>query len=182
MKVNATSERHQNNNLKAGIAFAEFLGSETTFYQISTKDQVTNFLDKKIRSNTDDPEQRWITTWNDYLVRIKHFFRGLHNCSLVLDDIDSKIIEYHIGRSFNKLPMSSSRLIYDKLKLLVYDASSKEKPESIQDFRAFVLNTEREFKNEIEGKRITKEKVGKIISHVIASDNKMSITRNSQEI
>ena len=79
MKDNATSERHQNNNLKAIIAFAEFIGSETTFYQISTKDQVTKFLDTKIRSNSEDPEKRWITTWNDYLVRIKHFFRWLHN-------------------------------------------------------------------------------------------------------
>jgi integrase/recombinase XerD len=74
MKGNATSERHQNNNLKAVIAFAEFIGYKTTFYQISTKEQVTKFLDKKIRSNSEDPEQRWITTWNDYLVRIKHFF------------------------------------------------------------------------------------------------------------
>jgi hypothetical protein len=41
MKGNATSERHQNNNLKAVIAFAEFIGYETTFYQISTKEQVT---------------------------------------------------------------------------------------------------------------------------------------------
>jgi integrase/recombinase XerD len=82
MKGNATSERHQNNNLKAVIAFAGFLGSEITFYQISTKEQVTRFLDKKIRSNSEDPEQRWITTWNDYLVRLKHFFRWLHNCSL----------------------------------------------------------------------------------------------------
>ena len=82
MKDNAASERHQNNNLKAVIAFAESLGCETTFYQISTKDQVTKFLDRKIKSNSDDPEQRWITTWNDYLVRIKHFFRWLYSCSL----------------------------------------------------------------------------------------------------
>lgn len=50
MKDNGTSERHPNNILKAIIAFAEFLGSETTFYQISTKDQVTGFLDTKIKS------------------------------------------------------------------------------------------------------------------------------------
>ena len=59
MKDNATSDRHQNNNLKAITAFAKFLGSETTFYQISTKDQVTEFLDTKIRSDSDDPERRW---------------------------------------------------------------------------------------------------------------------------
>lgn len=66
MKGNAISERHQNNNLKVIIAFAEFIGDETTFYQIFTKEEVTKFLDKKIRSNSEDPEQRWITTWNDY--------------------------------------------------------------------------------------------------------------------
>jgi hypothetical protein len=48
MKDNATSDRHQNNNLKAITAFAKFLGSETTFYQISTKDQVTEFLIRKL--------------------------------------------------------------------------------------------------------------------------------------
>ncbi|MPZ06032.1 MAG: hypothetical protein GEU26_06375 [Nitrososphaeraceae archaeon] len=80
MKDNGTSERHQNNNLKAVIAFAEFLGSDdASFYQISAKDQVTKFLDTKIKADHEDPEKRWITTWNDYLVRIKHFFRWLHN-------------------------------------------------------------------------------------------------------
>ena len=39
----------------------------------------------KIKSNSEDPDQRWITTWNDYLVRIKHFFRWLHNCKIRLD-------------------------------------------------------------------------------------------------
>jgi integrase/recombinase XerD len=85
MKNNTTSERHQNNNLKAIIAYAEFLGSETTFYQISSKEQVVKFLDTKIKSISEDFEQRWITTWNDYLVRIKHFFRWLRNCSIQLD-------------------------------------------------------------------------------------------------
>jgi integrase/recombinase XerD len=82
MKVNITSERHQNNNLKAIIAFAEFLGPDTTFPQLTTSDQITKFLDTKIKGNSDDPNKRWITTWNDYLVRIKHFFRWLHNCNL----------------------------------------------------------------------------------------------------
>jgi len=85
MKNNSTSERHQNNNLKAVIAFSEFLGSNTSFYKITTKDQVTKFLDTKIKSNSDDPEQRWITTWNDYLVRIKHFFRWLHHSRIRLE-------------------------------------------------------------------------------------------------
>jgi len=56
-----TSERHQNNNLKATIAYAEFLGSNSSFYQISTKEQITEFLDTKIRSNSEDPDQSILT-------------------------------------------------------------------------------------------------------------------------
>ncbi|MGA6990039.1 MAG: hypothetical protein WBX81_06465, partial [Nitrososphaeraceae archaeon] len=82
------------NNLKAVIAFAEFIGYEITFYQISTKEQVTKFLDKKIRSISEDPEERWITTWNDYLVRIKHFFRWLHNCNLDLSKYFLSFLDY----------------------------------------------------------------------------------------
>jgi site-specific recombinase XerD len=84
IKCNSTSERHQNNNLKAIIAFAEIIESETIFYQISSREQITKFLDTKIRSNSEDPEQQWITTWNDYLVRIRHFLRWLHNCRINL--------------------------------------------------------------------------------------------------
>ncbi|MGH9953769.1 MAG: hypothetical protein ACRD5J_19305 [Nitrososphaeraceae archaeon] len=79
MKENITSERHQNNNLKAIIAFAEFLGPDTTFNQVIMRDQITRFLDTKIKDNSEDPERRWVITWNDYLLRIKHFFRWLHN-------------------------------------------------------------------------------------------------------
>jgi integrase/recombinase XerD len=86
MKDNGTSQRHQNNNLKAIIAFAAFLGPDTTFYQVRSRDQITRFLDTKIKSDLLDPEKRWITTWNDYLVRIKHFFRWLHNFKIKLDN------------------------------------------------------------------------------------------------
>ena len=60
MEENGSSERHQNNNLKIVIAFAEFLGPNTTFYQLSTKDHVTKFLDTKIKPDSDDPDKRWI--------------------------------------------------------------------------------------------------------------------------
>ena len=83
MKNNATSERHQNNNLKAIIAFSGFLGPDTTYYQVSTKDQITRFLDTKIKADADDPDKRWNTTWNDYLVRIKHFFRCASDSSIL---------------------------------------------------------------------------------------------------
>jgi integrase/recombinase XerD len=79
MKSNGCSEHHQNNSLKVTIAFANFLGAGITFYDINKKEQITAFLDTKINSSDQDPDKRWITTWNHYLHRIKLFFRWLHN-------------------------------------------------------------------------------------------------------
>jgi integrase/recombinase XerD len=78
MKSNDASELHQNNNLKAVIAFANFLGTDTTFIDVQLKEQLMSFLNTKIK-NVEDPDKKWITTWNDYLHRIKHFFRWLYN-------------------------------------------------------------------------------------------------------
>ena len=76
---NGASERHQNNALKAVIAYAKFLGENTTFYDINTKEQITAYLDTKINNAEQDPDKKWITTWNDNLHRIKHLFRWLYN-------------------------------------------------------------------------------------------------------
>jgi hypothetical protein len=79
MKYNDSSERHQNNALKVVIAYAKFLGSDTSFYEITHREQITIFLDTKIKSLQDDPDKKWITTWNHYLHRIKHLFRWIYN-------------------------------------------------------------------------------------------------------
>ena len=79
MKSNGSSEHHQNNNLKVAIAFAKFLGTDITFYDVNKKEQIITFLDTKIKSSDQDPDKRWITTWNHYLHRIKLFFRWLYN-------------------------------------------------------------------------------------------------------
>ena len=79
MKSNGASERHQNNNLKAVIAYAKFLGPDFSFYDVQKKEQIIAFLDTKIKNAEIDPDKKWITTWNHNLHRIKHFFRWLHN-------------------------------------------------------------------------------------------------------
>jgi predicted AAA+ superfamily ATPase len=43
MKSNGASESHQNNNLKALISFAHFLGINVTFYDIKQNDMITYF-------------------------------------------------------------------------------------------------------------------------------------------
>jgi hypothetical protein len=74
-----TSENYQNGLLKVLIRYAEHLGNHTTFYQIQEKEQILNFLDSKRKIDKDDPDKKWITTWNDYLWRLKYFFRWLYN-------------------------------------------------------------------------------------------------------
>ena len=44
MKSNGALESHQNNNLKALISFARFLGINVTFYDIKQKDMITSFF------------------------------------------------------------------------------------------------------------------------------------------
>ena len=88
MKRAGTSEKYQNNNLKALIVYSKFLGPSISFYEIENKSQVISFLDTKIKNSENDPDKRWITTWNDYLVRIKYFFRWMYNCKdKDLDDV-----------------------------------------------------------------------------------------------
>jgi integrase/recombinase XerD len=80
MKANGTSESYQNGNLKILIYFARFLGTNAEFYDIYKKEQIVAFLNTRIKDSVADPDKRWIRTWNDYLQRIKYFFRWLSNC------------------------------------------------------------------------------------------------------
>jgi integrase/recombinase XerD len=79
MVSNGSSESRQNNNLKLLTAFAAYLGSNVTFLDIKESDPIIHFLDGKLKSTNGDPERKSIITWNDYLSRIKYFFRWLHN-------------------------------------------------------------------------------------------------------
>jgi integrase/recombinase XerD len=78
MKDNGTSQNYQKGNLKAMIHFAENTGAATSFFDVDHK-QVVRFLDSKIKPEQIDPDKKCVTTWNDYLWRLKLFFRWLHN-------------------------------------------------------------------------------------------------------
>ena len=74
-----TSENYQNGILKAILNFCEFVGIDKYLLEIKQKEQIVMFLDSKRKSVVLDSEQKWITTWKDYLWRIKYFFRWLYN-------------------------------------------------------------------------------------------------------
>lgn len=81
MNKNGPSEHHQNNNLKVVQTFDNFLDKGTSFYETKRKVQISEFLDTKIKYHHEDPDEIWITTWNNYLNRIRLFYRWLLNHS-----------------------------------------------------------------------------------------------------
>jgi hypothetical protein len=58
MKARGSSEQHQNNNLKTIIAYANFLGSDTTFFDVQQKNQIIVFLDKKVKNPQNKIQKR----------------------------------------------------------------------------------------------------------------------------
>jgi integrase/recombinase XerD len=79
MISNGSSENHQNNNLKVVIAFSNFIGKDISFLDINKKEQILEFLNTKVKNYDEDPDKRWITTWNNYLNRLRLFYRWLYN-------------------------------------------------------------------------------------------------------
>ena len=77
LRAARTSERYQSDILKVLVKFSEFI--DDNLMNVQKKEQVIAFLNTKIRNKEEDPDERWITTWNDYLWRIKYFFRWLYN-------------------------------------------------------------------------------------------------------
>jgi hypothetical protein len=67
MRSNGSSEHHQNNNLKVVIAFSNVIGEDISFYDITKKEQILEFLNTKVKSYDEDHDKKWITTWNNYL-------------------------------------------------------------------------------------------------------------------
>ena len=78
MQEKGSSENHQVNNLKVVIDFAKYLGL-IPFYDVKKREQITCFLNQKMKSVEQDPDKKWITTWNHYLNRIKLFVRWFYN-------------------------------------------------------------------------------------------------------
>lgn len=78
MRESRKSESYQNQNLKCIIAFSDYL-KDIQLRDVTTKQAILKYLKSKEKTIEEDLEQKWITTWNDYLTRIRRFYRWLHN-------------------------------------------------------------------------------------------------------
>ncbi len=78
MNKNNLSDNHKLNNLRVIIPFSNYL-SPRSFFDIKNKNEILEFLDTKMKAKSEDPDAKWITTWNHYLNRIKQFYRWLYN-------------------------------------------------------------------------------------------------------
>ena len=89
-----TSTNYQKDNIKLMHMFAKFLGESKTFFDVKDSEPIVAFLNIKRKSKEEDPEQKWITTWNDYLWRLKMFYRWLYNVQLKGDNSMFSILIY----------------------------------------------------------------------------------------
>ncbi|MFZ0510296.1 MAG: hypothetical protein WAM14_01710 [Candidatus Nitrosopolaris sp.] len=76
-------------------------------YDIHRRQEITQFLDIKIKSVDIDPDKRWITTWNDYLNDIKCFLRWLFNEKMKKGT--EREDDTYLGQIGKLLPFSESK-------------------------------------------------------------------------
>ena len=98
MDSTSASERHQNNNLKVILSYVNYLGKDISLSNIKKCDSILSFLETKKKNKDLDPDQKWISTWNHYFHRIKHFFRWYSNCGFKL--LEANPHETHIKQQF----------------------------------------------------------------------------------
>jgi integrase/recombinase XerD len=126
-----TSEKYKRNNLLTIKLFAEYLGKEKDISAIKSKHEITSFLDTRIKNETIDPDKKWIGTWNDYLNRIRHFVRWLHNdSSLVESDWQTpSFVQIKNKKSKRLSPYAESELWErkDLLTVVKYESSKRNK-------------------------------------------------------
>ena len=62
--------------LRPHTFFSHELAPNITFYDIQKKEKILEFLNKRIKPKTVDPNKKWVTTWNDDLGRFSSSFGG----------------------------------------------------------------------------------------------------------
>ncbi|HEX2407854.1 MAG TPA: hypothetical protein VHJ38_11690 [Nitrososphaeraceae archaeon] len=70
-----TSINYQKDNIKLIHMFVKFIGESSPLYEVKNKETIVAFLDSKRKSNEEDAEQKWITTWERLSLAIKNVFQ-----------------------------------------------------------------------------------------------------------
>lgn len=78
MRRTGASDSHIKNEVYANLLFANHLQNRS-FFDVSKQSDIASFLDTKRKPKEIDPDERWKTTYNDYLDAIKFFYRWLYN-------------------------------------------------------------------------------------------------------
>ena len=72
--------------------------------EVNSIDDIIAFLDTRRKTKDEDPEQKWITTWNDYLWRIKIFYRWYYNTKIFITNNNIFDSQNWITPDFLKIP------------------------------------------------------------------------------
>ena len=78
LKESGNSDSYVRDCLKCMSSYSIYL-DEKDIEEVKNKETIIKYLKSKEKSIEEDPDRKWITTWNDYLGRIKKFHRWLHN-------------------------------------------------------------------------------------------------------
>ena len=117
MVTNDKSERTQKNNLKSILNFVRWLDKKS-LDEIKDEKIILNFLNIKRKSTDIDPDQKWITTYNDYVIRLKHFFRWMYNKDKREDDWITPEFAKLKKKKARRISSYSENEIWDKEELL----------------------------------------------------------------
>jgi len=58
MADNRKSDSYKKNNLKTLVLFSNELAPNVTFYDICKKEKILEFLNKRIKAKSDDPDEK----------------------------------------------------------------------------------------------------------------------------
>ena len=137
-----TSASYQRNCIKIILMFAAFSHSrrkeEKNLSQINSIDDIITFLDTRRKTKVEDPEQKWITTWNDYLWRIKIFYRWYYNTKILTTNNNIFDSQNWVTPDFLKIPKKKTKRLSpyseteiwekDELQLIIkYESNKRNK-------------------------------------------------------
>ena len=122
-------DRSKNNNLRHVIYLARWL-DKSSLLKVSKK-ILEDFLNTKKKSEDVDPDEKWKTTYNDYVIRLRHFYRWLHNKSKKdsSDWVTPSIVKIKLKHSNRTSPYSKNNIWTrdEILSILKYEPNLRNK-------------------------------------------------------